>query len=74
MIEGDASLRCGISLKGADIVVGEGQNLGSPPTFGGPACGLFACKKELIRRLPGRLVAETVKLMEPIAAENPLAI
>ncbi len=45
---------------GADIVVGEGQNLGSPPTFGGPACGLFACKKDLIRRLPGRLVAETV--------------
>ncbi len=45
---------------GADIVVGEGQNLGSPPVFGGPACGLFACKKELIRRLPGRLVAETV--------------
>jgi glycine dehydrogenase subunit 1 len=45
---------------GADIVVGEGQNLGSHPAFGGPACGLFACKKELIRRLPGRLVAETV--------------
>ncbi|MDM7916033.1 MAG: aminomethyl-transferring glycine dehydrogenase subunit GcvPA [Candidatus Eisenbacteria bacterium] len=45
---------------GADIVVGEGQNLGGGPAFGGPACGLFACKKELIRRLPGRLVAETV--------------
>jgi glycine dehydrogenase subunit 1 len=45
---------------GADIVVGEGQHLGNPPSYGGPACGLFACKKELIRRLPGRLVAETV--------------
>ncbi len=45
---------------GADIVVGEGQNLGNPPSYGGPACGLFACKKDLVRRLPGRLVAETV--------------
>ena len=40
--------------------MGEGQHLGNPPSYGGPACGLFACKKELIRRLPGRLVAETV--------------
>jgi glycine dehydrogenase subunit 1 len=46
--------------QGADLVVGEGQSLGGPPAYGGPACGLFACKKELIRRLPGRLVAETV--------------
>jgi len=45
---------------GADIVVGEGQNLGNPPSYGGPACGIFACKRDLIRRLPGRLVAETV--------------
>ncbi len=45
---------------GADIVVGEGQNLGNPVSYGGPACGLFACKRDLIRRLPGRLVAETV--------------
>jgi glycine dehydrogenase subunit 1 len=46
--------------QGADIVVGEGQSLGNAPAFGGPACGLFACRKDLIRRLPGRLVAETV--------------
>lgn len=45
---------------GADIVVGEGQTLGSAPSYGGPGCGLFACSKKLIRRLPGRLVAETV--------------
>ena len=45
---------------GADIVVGEGQTLGSPPNYGGPAAGLFACSRALIRKLPGRLVAETV--------------
>jgi len=45
---------------GADIVVGEGQHLGNPPSYGGPALGFFACKKELVRRLPGRLVAEAV--------------
>ena len=38
----------------------RGSTSATRRSFGGPACGLFACKKELIRRLPGRLVAETV--------------
>jgi glycine dehydrogenase subunit 1 len=45
---------------GADIVVGEGQCLGNPVCFGGPLLGLFGCRRELVRRMPGRLAAQTV--------------
>jgi glycine dehydrogenase subunit 1 len=43
---------------GADIAVGEGQQLGLSPSYGGPHLGFIACRQELVRRLPGRLVGE----------------
>lgn len=45
---------------GADIVVGEGQPLGNAVNFGGPGVGLFACRKDYVRQMPGRLVGKTV--------------
>jgi glycine dehydrogenase subunit 1 len=45
---------------GADVVVGEGQPFGTALGFGGPYLGLFACAQAHVRRLPGRLVGETV--------------
>jgi len=46
--------------QGADVVVGEGQPLGGQLCFGGPSFGFFAARAELIRRMPGRIAAETV--------------
>lgn len=48
------------SAFGADIVVAEGQPLGNAMSFGGPGLGLFACRKEHVRQMPGRLVGRTV--------------
>ena len=45
---------------GADIVVGEGQSVGNPLTFGGPYVGLFATRQKYVRQMPGRLCGETV--------------
>ncbi len=44
---------------GVDIAIGEGQSLGCTMGYGGPLLGLFACKKEYMRRLPGRIVGAT---------------
>jgi glycine dehydrogenase subunit 1 len=45
---------------GADIAVAEGQSIGNGLNFGGPYVGLFACRENLLRQMPGRLCGETV--------------
>ncbi|WP_019915110.1 aminomethyl-transferring glycine dehydrogenase subunit GcvPA [Paenibacillus sp. HW567] len=45
---------------GADIVVGDAQPLGIPASLGGPTCGFFAVAEHLMRRMPGRIVGQTV--------------
>src|SRR3981189_2320250 len=41
---------------GADIAAGEGQQLGLSPSYGGPHVGFIACRKDLVRPRPGRLI------------------
>src|SRR6202011_3727410 len=45
---------------GADIAVAEGQCLGNPMVYGGPYLGILACQEEFVRKMPGRLVGQTV--------------
>jgi len=44
---------------GADICIGEGQVLGVPMNFGGPLLGVFACRQEHVRKMPGRVIGMT---------------
>jgi glycine dehydrogenase subunit 1 len=64
LIASSNPLSCGIIAPpgeyDADIAVGDGQPLGLPVEFGGPYVGLFACKNELMRKIPGRICGKTV--------------
>ncbi len=57
-------IACGLLKRpgdcGADIASGEGQALGIPMQYGGPYLGLFAARDQLVRKMPGRLVGQTV--------------
>ncbi len=50
---------------GADVAVAEGQPLGIPMQYGGPFLGVFTCRNEYLRKMPGRLVGRTTDRSGP---------
>jgi len=48
--------------KGVDIVCGDGQPLGVPMSSGGPYFGFLACRKDIVRNMPGRIVGRTTDM------------
>lgn len=45
---------------GVDIAVAEGQSLGVPLQYGGPYLGILTCRQEFVRKMPGRLITQTL--------------
>ena len=48
------------AVYGADVVIGDGQPIGNAMNFGGPGFGFFAVTKKYMRKMPGRIVGQTL--------------